>query len=228
MAMIKLEAQNRDGVGKGAARAIRRSGDVPAIIYGAEKEPLPIVLKGNVLRSILNQGGFFTNITELKIGNDTHRVLARDIQFDPVTDFAVHVDFLRVTKRTKINVEVNVNFINEDKAPGLVDEEGVLNVVRYSLEVRCSATDIPEEIIVDLEGMTLGDSVHMQSVTLPEGVELTTDENYTIATIAAPSRAPVEEEEGEGEETELAEGEEAAEGEEGEAAEGEEEEKSEE
>lgn len=222
---IKLDATMREGVGKGAARAVRREGGVPAVIYGGDEAPATITLAKNKLISTLNQGGFYTNITEIKIGNDTHRVLARDIQWHPVYDSPEHVDFLRVTKRTMISVEVGVNFINEDAAPGLNEEGGILNVVRHAIEVRCSAISIPEEITVDLTGMTMGDSVHMQSLNLPEGVQLTTDEDYTVATIAAPKAAPVEDEEGEeGEEADLegTVGEEAAE-----AAEGEEEEKSE-
>ena len=211
---IKLDATIREGVGKGAARAVRREGGVPAVIYGGDEAPVTITLAKNKLISTLNQGGFYTNITEIKAGDDTYRVLARDIQWHPVYDSPEHVDFLRVTKRTMISVEVQVNFINEDAAPGLKDEGGILNVIRHAIEVRCSAIAIPEEITVDLTGMTMGDSVHMQSLNLPEGVELTTDEDYTVATIAAPKAAPAETEEGEeGEEGETAEGgEEAAEG----------------
>ena len=214
---IQLDAEERERAGKGAARQLRRAHKVPAVVYGDKKEPVKIALPEKEVTTEYFKGHFFTNLTEIRIGNDTHLCLARDVQVDPVKDHLIHVDFLRVTPRTRITVNVPVHFHNEEQCEGIEEEGGVLNIVRHEVEVYCRATDIPEQIDVDLTGFTIGDSINISHAQLPDGVEPSvTDRDFTLATIAAP-RSLVEEEEEEaeeGEEGELAEGEEAA-GEEG-------------
>jgi len=182
-----IVAQLRDRAGKGAARATRREGRVPAVIYGNKQNPVMISLDPVQLRKELNSGSFFTRIYEISAGENTERVLPRDVQFHPVSDAPLHVDFMRFGAKTKFNVEVLVIFENEDDSPG-IKRGGVLNVVRHTIELRCSPDNIPEHIEIDLTGLDIGDGVHISNVTLPEGVEPTiTDRDFTIATIAAPT-----------------------------------------
>ncbi len=204
-----LEAETRDRAGKGVARALRREDKTPAVIYGDKKEPINIALPANDLNVEYNKGHMFTMLCEMMIEGEKHVVLARDIQLHPVTDVVIHADFLRVTKKTQIAVEVPVNFINEDKSPGLKDG-GVLNVVRYEIELYCSAMEIPESVEVDLAGAETGDTIKLSNITLPDGTKpVIDDRDFSIATIAAPKRI---------EEDDVPEGEEGAE--EGEFAEG--------
>ena len=199
-----IQAEQREQAGKGAARSLRREGKIPAVIYGDKKEPVKITLDMNTINVEYNKGHMFTTLCDLNVGKDKHLVLARDIQLHPVTDIVEHVDFLRVTAKTKIAVKVPVKFINEEKSPGLEDK-GILNVTRYDVEVVCQATNIPEEIEVNLEGKEQGDAVKSSDATLPSGAQFVIDDrDFTIATIVAPKR--IEEET----EDEAAEGEEAA------------------
>jgi large subunit ribosomal protein L25 len=212
--VIELAAEPRERAGKGPARAARRAGRVPAVIYGAKKDPALITLGGKEIGRQLENTGFFATLFDLDLGGKKERVLPRDIQFDPVTDRVIHVDFLRVSAATSVTVQVPVTFLNESESPGLVGG-GVLNVVRYEIELNCRADAIPQEIEVDLSGLEVGDGVHISTVDLPDGVAPTiTDRDFTIATIAAP-KIHVEEEEAEEGEEELEEGLEAVEGEEG-------------
>lgn len=215
---ITFNAHSRTRVGKGASRAARREGRVPAVIYGANKDPLAITMDPRELTMQADSEGFFATLYEIDCDGQKERVLCRDLQRHPVKDTPVHADFLRVTEATRINVEIPVHFENEDECPGL-RAGGVLNVVRHTVEVICRAGAIPESIIVDLSGHEIGDSIHISEVNLPSDVAPTiTDRDFTIATIAAPTVVPAEDEEGaEGEEG--ADGE-AAEGAAGEAAEG--------
>lgn len=211
---VTFNAESRAQVGKGAARATRRIGKVPAVIYGANKDPEPISITPAQLRAALAQPGFFATLFDIDVDGNQQQVLCRDLQVHPVTDVPMHLDFLRVTERTRINLEIQVTFINESDSPGL-KSGGVLNIVRYAVEVVCRAGAIPDEFVVDLTGLDVGDSVHISDITLPDGVKPTiTDRDFTIATIAAPTVAPVEEEE-------LDEDTEGEEGEEGEGSEGE-------
>jgi large subunit ribosomal protein L25 len=214
----ELKAEARDRVGKGAAREIRRNGKVPAVIYGDNKPPLAITLSYKEVHTRIHAGGFLTTIATIDVNGEKHRVLPKDYQMDPVRDFTTHVDFLRVGKNTVVTVEIPVHFLNEEKAPG-IKRGGVLNIVRHTVECTCPANDIPDAIEVDLTGRTIGDSIHISAVTLPEGVKPTiTDRDFTIATIAAPAGLTAAEEAGVTEE-ELVEQEaeeEATEGEEGE------------
>ncbi len=182
-----IAAEARERVGKGAARALRRAGRVPAVIYGANKEPLAISLDRNALIHELAKPGFFRHLYDITIDGETHQALPRDVQKHPVTDMPLHVDFLRVSARAKVAVNVAVVFENEEASPGL-KRGGVLNVVRREVELVCPATAIPEAITVDLTGLEIGDSVHISHVTLPPDCAPTiTDRDFTIATIAAPT-----------------------------------------
>lgn len=187
MATIKLPVESRDRAGKGTARATRRAGRTPAVIYGNKEEPIMISAETRAIRIQMHKPGFFTNLFELDLDGKKHRVLARDLQLHPVTDEPEHVDFLRVGKNTEITLEIPVEFINEEKCPGL-KVGGVLNIARHEVEVTCLASEIPESIVVDLEGKELGEAVKISSVNLPKGVVPTiTDRDFTIASVAAPS-----------------------------------------
>lgn len=182
-----LNASVRDRVGKGSARAARREGFVPAVIYGDKKDPLPIQIEKRELDKLLKKPGFFSHLVDLKVGSESHRVLPRDLQQHPVNDFAWHVDFLRVSATSELTVDVPVEFINEDKAPGL-KRGGVLNVVRHTVEMNCRADNIPEKLVVDLTGLAIGDSVHISAITLPAGATpVIDDRDFTVATIASPT-----------------------------------------
>lgn len=224
-----LTAQARERAGKGAARATRRAGRVPAVIYGNKMESVLISLDPVDLAHQITGPGFFSRVFDLKVNGESHRVLARDLQTDPVTDRPLHVDFMRFSANTRINVDVQVLFINEEDSPGL-KRGGVLNVVRHAVEMICAPDRIPESITVDLSGLEIGDSVHISDIPMPEDVQLAiSDRDFTVATVASPSALKtVEEEEAEaaaaaeaealalegGEGVEAAEGEaEAAEGE---------------
>lgn len=206
-----MTAEKRDGSGKGIARALRREDKVPAVIYGDNKEPVTIALGANDTNVEYNRGHMMTTLCELDVDGEKHQVLARDVQLHPVTDNVLHVDFLRVTAKTKIAVEIPVHFINEEKSPGL-EKKGILNVVRHSVELLCSATNIPDHVDVNLEGKEMGASVNVSDAALPEGTKpVIDDRDFTIATIMAP-RAIEEPAAEEGEEGEAAEGEEASDG----------------
>ncbi len=209
---LDLSAEPKERGGKGAARAARRSGRVPAVIYGAKKDPVMITLDPLDVRREINKAGFFATLFDINVtGGKKERVLARDLQLHPVTDSPLHIDFLRVSAATEVTVQVPCNFINDEESPGL-KRGGVLNVVRYEIELSCRADAIPQEIVIDLAGLDIGEGVHISMVSLPDGVTPTiTDRDFTIATIAAPTVVQ-EEDAAEGEEA-------AAEGEEGAAPE---------
>lgn len=205
-----LQAESRERAGKGVARALRRDNKIPAVIYGDNKTPVTISLSSKDANVTYNKGGMFTTLCDLDVAGDKHLVLARDVQLQPVTDVVQHIDFLRVTSKTTLKVDVPVEFINEEQSPG-IQEKGVLNVVRYDIELICSATHIPDSIIVDLAGKEHGDSINVSDATLPEGTKpVIDDRDFTIATLMAPRK--IEEESVEGEEGAV-EGEEGAEGE---------------
>jgi large subunit ribosomal protein L25 len=214
MAVVEtVPASPRDGVGKGSARQARRDGQVPAVIYGNKEEPILLTLERRVLVKELTNPQFFIQLVDVEVAGTKHRVLPRDVQFHPVSDVPMHVDFLRFDPKRKINAAVPVVFEGEDDCPGL-KTGGVLNIVRYEVEVLCTADNIPPELILQLAGLEVGDSMHASAVNLPDGVEFAiTDRDFTIATIAAPTVAIVEDDEGE-------EGEDGAEGEGSDAAEG--------
>ena len=177
----------RNSTGKGAARAARRAGRIPAIIFGDKKETISIDIEEREYKKIMNQSGIFSRLLDLSVEGKSNLVLTRDIQFHPVSENPLHVDFLRIGKGSNINVSVPVSFINEELSPGL-KTGGVLNTVRFELELMCPADSIPEKIEINLEGLVVGDSIKISSVNLPDGVSSTiTDRDFTIATIAAPT-----------------------------------------
>ena len=191
----KIAVQPRERAGKGAARAARRAGRVPGVIYGEKTPPQLIDLDPKLLEAEIAKPGFFTRVFDLDVGGKVQRALARDVQFHPVTDWAEHVDFMRVGEKTRIRIGVPVKFVNQDKSPGL-KRGGVLNVVRHTIEVYCSVANIPQAFIIDLDGLDIGDSVHISAVKLPEGVKPTiTTRDFTIAAVAAPSVLKTAEEE---------------------------------
>ena len=184
---LNLPAETREGVGKGASRALRREGRVPAVVYGGKEEPLSIHVEEKLLIKQLSSGHFLNSIVEIQVGGKKLRTLPKDVAFHPVTDRPLHADFLRLSKDSTVNVNVPVVFANEEDSPGL-KRGGVLNVVRHELELICDGNRIPEEISIDVTGLDIGDSIHISSVTLPEGsTSSITDRDFTIATIIAPS-----------------------------------------
>lgn len=194
-----LNAQERTGTGKGAARQARRDGMVPGIVFGGDKEPLPINLPFNELLKRLKAGRFKATLFNLKVdGHEDVRVICRDVQRDVVKDLPTHVDFLRLRRTTKINLFIPVEFVGEDVAPG-IKKGGVLTVVRPEVELIVTAGDIPEKITVDLSTLKIGDIVHISDVTLPEGTKPTIDRDFVIANISAPSGLAAQEAEEEAE-----------------------------
>ena len=177
----------RNSTGKGSARAARRAGRIPAIIFGDKKETISIDIEEREYKKIMNQSGIFSRLLDLSVDGKSNLVLTRDIQFHPVSENPLHVDFLRIGKGSNVNVSVPVSFINEELSPGL-KTGGVLNTVRFELELMCPADSIPEKIEINLEGLVVGDTIKISSVNLPDGVSSTiTDRDFTIATIAAPT-----------------------------------------
>lgn len=211
--ILELKAELREGAGKGAAREARRNGLVPAVIYGDKQAPTTITVSRRELEVKLKTGLFLSTLLNVEVGGDVTRVIPKDVQFDPVKDFPIHVDFLRLGKGAKITVDIQVQFINEELSPGLV-RGGVLNVVRFSIEVNCPADAIPEAFEVDLTGLDIGDAIHVSAIAFADGVEPTiSDRDFTVATIASPAVEEVEPDEDE--DIEGIEGEEGEEGEEG-------------
>jgi large subunit ribosomal protein L25 len=181
-----LSAEQRDRAGKGVARALRRDKKIPGVVYGDSKEPESIALPLKEVSLEYLKGHMYTNLCDLEINGKKHLVLARDIQIHPVNDFVLHVDFLRVTPKTTITVNVPVHFKNEETCPGL-KAKGSLTIVRHDLELVCLATDIPEGIDIDLTPFSIGDAIKISDVNLPKGVKpAVTNRDFTIATIAPP------------------------------------------
>ena len=215
--ILSIAAQKRDRAGKGNARSLRGEGRVPAVIYGEKKGPESISIAINDITKLYNTGRILSTLLDVDIDGKKHRVIARDVQLHPVRDTILHADFLRLGKGAKIAVEVPVRFLNEETCPGL-KSGGVLNVVRYTVELNCPADNIPEDIELDLIEASMGDSLHISEVTLPNGCEpVISDRDFTIATIAAPAaiRSDAAEDEEGAEDPEGEEGEETEETEEG-------------
>src|SRR6185312_7105510 len=188
-----LQVQRRDRAGKGAARATRRGGLVPAVIYGGNQDATLIALEPRVLTVLMQDPAFKTNIFEVAIDGKTQRTMAMDVQLDPVSDKPIHADFRRIEKDTLVRVPVPVRFHNEGASPG-IKVGGVLNIVRHDVEVRGRPDDLPDHIDVDLTGLEIGDSVHINTIKLPTGIKPTIARNFTICTIAPPTIMTVEEE----------------------------------
>ena len=218
MKEINLDIINRDKTGKSNCKQLRNMGKVPAVIYGDKKEPSYIAIDYPKIVKELSKTGFFSTVFSLKLNKKAIKVLPREIQTDPLNDKPVHIDFLRVNDESKINISVPIIFINEDKSPGLKGG-GVLNTVRREVDLICKINNIPEKLEADLTNLEVGSVVHMSDIKLQEDViPQISDRDFTIATIAAPTVMPLEEEkpETEGEEGEEGEGKESVETKEGE------------
>jgi large subunit ribosomal protein L25 len=196
-----LEATAREANGKGAARRARQAGLVPGVIYGGGADPQAINMKHNELLKRLKAGKFMSTLLNVKVDGGDNRVICRAVQRDVVKDLPTHVDFLRLTERTRISLHIPVEFINHAAAPG-IKRGGVLTVVRQEVELVVTAGNIPDHITVDLTGLQINDTIHISNVQLPEGVRPTIDRDFVIANIQAPSglRSSENEEGGEGEE----------------------------
>jgi large subunit ribosomal protein L25 len=187
--LIELKATVREASGKAAARALRAKKMVPGVIYGGEQGPANVALEYRIVSQHYQTGSFLSTVYLLDVDGKKERVIPRDVQVDPVRDFPIHVDFLRISRTSRVTVEVPVQFLNEEASPGL-KRGGVLNIVRHAVELSCPADAIPEKITVDLSGLEIGDSIHISAVTLPSGITPTiTDRDFTIATIAGSASA---------------------------------------
>ena len=183
-----LTGEARDRAGKGVARALRRDAKVPGVVYGDGKAPVSISLSSKDVNLEYQKGHMYTSLCTLKVAGADHVVLAREVQLHPVTDVVTHVDFLRVTPKTKLHIQIPLKFINEDKCPGITQEKGILSAAMHELDLICIATDIPDHIDVDLEGKAIGDAIHLSDLKLPDGAKADTKRDITIATIIEPRR----------------------------------------
>ena len=182
-----LNAEPRAQAGKGAARAMRKAGRVPGIIYGENKEPVMISLEPRELSRVLANRGFFATLIDVKVDGTVHRTLPRDVQLHPATDAPMHVDFMRVGGHAQVTVTVPVVFVNPEISPG-IRRGGILNIVRHGIELSCPVDNIPDQLVVELNGLEIGDSIHISRVIVPEGCRPTIAErDFTIASIAASS-----------------------------------------
>jgi len=197
-----LEAQERTGTGKGAARQARRDGMVPGIVFGGDVEPLPINIEFNKLLTMLRKGRFKATLFNMKVeGHDDVRVICRDVQRHVVKDLPTHVDFMRLKRTTKINLFINVDVTGEDDSPG-IKQGGVMTLLRPEIELVVTAADIPESIVVDISALEIGDSLTISDVTLPEGSKPVIDRDFVIAQVSAPSALLADDEDAEGEDGE--------------------------
>ena len=189
---VNIRVNERKTAGKGAARAERRAGLIPGVIYGEKKEPVMFSISALDLDAQLRQSGFWTRQFEIEVGKNKYHAICQDIQTHPITDRPIHIDFLRVSANTELQIEVPVMYENELAAPGLKNG-GVLNAIYRSIEVMCKPKDIPETLFVDLTGLEMGDVVKLGDVKFPAGVKPVEDLDTTIAAIAAPAVEEVEE-----------------------------------
>ncbi|MEM1140688.1 MAG: 50S ribosomal protein L25/general stress protein Ctc [Pseudomonadota bacterium] len=204
----EIEASGRDTLGTSSARAVRNAGRVPAVVYGGDEPPEHIAVEERDLVKSIQRGNFLATLFQVKRDGSQTRCIPRDVQYHPVTDRPLHVDFLRLGEGARVNLMIPVNFLNEEKCPGL-KRGGVLNVVRHEVELNCSVDAIPEALELDLGEAVIGDSLKISSITLPPDTQtIITDRDFTIATIAAPSGLSVDDEEGaaDGEEADASDG----------------------
>ncbi|MFS4582186.1 50S ribosomal protein L25/general stress protein Ctc [Phaeobacter sp. C3_T13_0] len=199
-----LVCQERTGSGKGAARAARRAGMVPGVVFGGDADPVSIQIPFNELLKKLKAGRFKSTLWNLKVeGQEDVRVICRDVQRDVVKDLPTHFDLMRLRRTSKVNLFVPVEFINEEEAPG-IKRGGVLSAVRPEVELVVTAGDIPEKLVVDLAGLNVGDTVTISSIKLPEGAKPTIDRDFVVANISAPSGLKSADNEESAEEAEVA------------------------
>jgi large subunit ribosomal protein L25 len=192
---LTLPAEARERAGKGASRALRREGRVPAVIYGEKKEPLSVHVEEKLLTKMMSNGHFMNSVVMVEVGGKPNRTLPKDVQFHPVTSRPIHVDFVRIGEHAQVHVNVPVRFVDDEQAPG-IKRGGVLNVVRHELELVCDAAKIPGEITISLAGLEIGDAIHISQVSLPEGSKSAIeDRDFTVATVVAPSAVKAEAEE---------------------------------
>lgn len=196
---IQFDGEAREKFGKGQARALRKEGKVPAILYGPKNEPVHFTLEEKELKREYHKGGFFGKVATIKIDGKECYGVPKDLQLHPVNDRVIHADFYQIEKGQEIKIVVPVRFINYDRCIG-IKRGGALNVVRYDLELTCQPNALPESIEVDLQELNIGDSVHISHITLPEGVRSSIDRDFTIAAVAG--RVSKEARETEGEEGE--------------------------
>ena len=182
MKATQLNAVKREKAGKGASRANRRAGLVPAVIYGDKKAPVMIALEEKVLVAEMNKKGLWTRQYEIIADGESFHVLCQDIQKHPVSDRPIHADFLRISKNAVLTLDIPVSFVNETTSPG-IKKGGILNIVHRTVEVKCTPDNIPEAFVIDLATAEIGASIVASSIQLPAGVELTSAEDFTIATI---------------------------------------------
>ncbi|MDB9818304.1 50S ribosomal protein L25/general stress protein Ctc [Pelagibacterales bacterium] len=205
----KLSIEIRDSTGKSAVKKIIAAGKIPSVLYGLKEKPLTISINRMTVQKELKAGGFLTKIFSLDMDGKVSLAIPRDVQFHPISDLPVHVDFLRLGADSKVLVDIPTIFINHELSPGL-KKGGVLNIVRRTVQINCPANNIPEEIVFDLEGLEIGDAIHISATKLPEGAEPTiTDRDFTIGTVAAPTvvKEPEAAAEGEAPDGEAADGE---------------------
>jgi large subunit ribosomal protein L25 len=189
---LTLPAEARERAGKGASRAMRREGRVPAVIYGNKEEPVAIHLEEKALIKMMSNGHFMNSVVMIDVAGAATRTLPKDVQFHPVTDRPMHVDFLRISEHAQVTVAVPIRFVDEEESRG-IKRGGVLNAVRHELELVCDAAEIPDEVVISLAGRDIGDSIHISHVTLPEGTSSAiTDRDFTIATIVPSSGAKLD------------------------------------
>ena len=190
---LTLPAEQRERAGKGASRELRRTGRVPAVIYGDKKTPMSVHVDEKTLAKMLSTGHFMNTVVMIDSAGKMHRTLPKDVQFHPVSSRPIHVDFLRIGEHSTVTVSVPVRFDNEEASPGL-KRGGVLNIVQHDIELTCDAAEIPDEIHIDLTGLEIGDSIHISNVKLPKGAKPTIDDrDFTVATLVAPSAMKSEE-----------------------------------
>ena len=190
---LTLPAEQRERAGKGASRELRRTGRVPAVIYGDKKTPLSVHVDEKTLAKMLSTGHFMNTVVMIDAAGKKHRTLPKDVQFHPVSSRPIHVDFLRIGEHSTVTVAVPVRFDNEEDSPGL-KRGGVLNIVQHDIELICDAAEIPDELHIDLTGLEIGDSIHISQVKLPKGAKPAIDDrDFTVATLVAPSAMKSEE-----------------------------------
>ena len=208
--MNSLEASIRDTKSRGELNSLRQNGEVPAIIYGGTEENQKVSLSKKQVKYLIDQENFLSNIISLNLNGQSIKVLPREVSYDTLTDEPIHIDFLRIVKGGKIVIEIPVRFINNEKSPGL-KRGGVLNIVRRKVELKCPTENVPDELIVDLDGLEIGTSIKISAITLPNNVKPTIQgRDFVIATVAAPTvfkepEKPAEETSTEGAEGEVTE-----------------------
>tara|TARA_B100000214_G_scaffold363146_1_gene328352 strand:+ start:32 stop:793 length:762 start_codon:yes stop_codon:yes gene_type:complete len=185
--MNSLDASIRNTKTKGEVNSLRLKGEVPAIIYGGTEKNQKVSLSKKQVKSLIDQENFLSNIINLTLDKETIKVLPREVTYDNLTDEPIHIDFLRIVKGAKIIIEIPVKFINNEKSPGL-KRGGVLNIVRRKIELKCATENVPNELVVDLDGLEIGTSIKISSITLPENVKPTIQgRDFVVATVAAPT-----------------------------------------